>query len=602
MCGIAVIFAYNKRAKNVSLHELERINNCMVPRGPDGKGLWLSKDERLGMAHRRLAIIDPTDSGRQPMETADGQLRIVYNGEIYNYRAVRDLLSAKGYRFRTQSDTEVILHAYREYGAEVVHILRGMFAFAIWDKKRQGLFLARDPFGIKPLYYHNDGRVIRVVSQVKALIGGAGFDVAPEPAGHVGFFLWGNVPEPFTLYRNLVALQAGHTMWVDGNGPRPPVPFFSVSDEFRRAGSEDITVKPIAEILHEAVRDSVRHHLVSDVPVGLFLSAGVDSGILAALASEISPNIEAHTLAFEEFRNSDRDETPLAANVAEIYNCTHHAQWISKEDFIDELPNLLGSMDQPSIDGVNTYLVARGAARSGLKVALSGLGGDELFGSYPTFWQVPKSVSRIGIPGKVPGLGRLFRVLSAPIIRRFTSPKYAGLFEYGGRYSGAYVLRRSLFMPWELTKFLDKDMLREGWATLQPFIRLDEILTDLPTNRARVSALELTVYMRNMLLRDSDWAGMAHSLEIRVPLVDISLFRSLAPYIARPNFAPVKEDLRNVPNVALPAEVFERPKTGFGTPMQDWLGSTEKTSSNRGFRRWAMHTYLDSTQGNNILS
>src|ERR1019366_4827611 len=239
MCGIAGIFAYRDPAPPVDRDELLRIREAMIKRGPDGAGLWVSDDGRIGLAHRRLTIIDLTDGGAQPMATADGNFRIIFNGEIYNYRELRKELEAKGYRFHSASDTEVLLHLYADRGEDMVHALRGMYAFALWDERRKGLFLARDPFGIKPLYYADDGRTLRFASQVKALLCGGAITRDPEPAGHAGFFVWGSVPEPFTLYKAVRAIPAGARLWVDGGGPRGPTAFFSIAEEFAKARDEN---------------------------------------------------------------------------------------------------------------------------------------------------------------------------------------------------------------------------------------------------------------------------------------------------------------------------------------------------------------------------
>jgi len=242
--------------------------------------VWFSDDNRLGFAHRRLAIIDLTETGRQPMATADGSLIITFNGEIYNYRELRAGLENKGYRFRSSSDTEVLLYMYADRGAEMVHHLRGMYAFAIWDSRRQGLFLARDPFGIKPLYLADDGGTLRVASQVKALLAGGKIDTSPEPAGHVGFFLWGHVPEPYTLYRGVRSLPAGTSLWVEAGGRRKAQSFCSINSEIAKVShntSEPVDSSQSSQKVLEALIGSVRRHLQADVPVGVFLSAGLDS-------------------------------------------------------------------------------------------------------------------------------------------------------------------------------------------------------------------------------------------------------------------------------------------------------------------------------------
>ena len=593
MCGIVAIYAYNSDAPCVDQEELIRIRDTMQHRGPDGAGVWFSNNYRVGLAHRRLSIIDLSDSAAQPMTTEDGQYSIVFNGEIYNYLSLRQKLEARGYHFYSSSDTEVLLRLYREYGQEMVQLLRGMFAFAIWDNVRRGLFLARDHFGIKPLYIHDDGKTFRCASQVRALLAGRGFEQNVEPAGHVGFFLWGSVPEPFTFYKGLMALPAGHTLWVDEKGPEPVRCYFDVADEFIRAGTrqrEHCQRSSTHEILQHALRDTVKHHLVADVPVGVFLSAGIDSGTITALASEQAEHIDAVTLGFKEYKDTEQDEVPLASKVAQQYGCKHHIRYITRKDFEEELSLILAAMDQPTIDGVNTYFVARAASSIGLKVVLSGLGGDELLGGYPGFYQIPLLIRFARPFSLIPGFGKTFRIVTAPLLKHLTSPKYAGLFEYGTGYGGAYLLRRALFMPWELPDILDPDMVREGWERLQPVLNIGRMIQDVTGYHAKISAIELTHYMRNTLLRDSDWAGMVHSLEIRLPLVDAALFRALVPYLVNGDFI-AKRDMALTPDKPLPDEVLNRAKTGFSVPVQQWIELSGYTKKARGLRGWAALVY-----------
>src|SRR5215471_17030332 len=232
MCGIAGIYAYHYAANAVDRAELRRIRDYMAARGPDGLGEWYSQDERVGFGHRRLTIIDLSERGAQPMMSADGKLVVTFNGEIYNYRQLRASLEAKGHRFRTQTDTEVLLHLYAEKGAAMVHDLRGMFAFGLWDAEKRALLLARDPYGIKPLYYADDGWTFRFASQVKALLGGGKISRDPEPAGWVGFYLFGSVPDPYTTYAAIRAVPAGATMWIDRSGPRVPQRYFSIAETY----------------------------------------------------------------------------------------------------------------------------------------------------------------------------------------------------------------------------------------------------------------------------------------------------------------------------------------------------------------------------------
>ena len=588
MCGIAATFCYG--GGQVDRAALQRARDCMQARGPDASGYWEAGDRRVALAHRRLSIIDLSDRGAQPMANGDGSLRVIYNGEIYNYQSLRDDLEDKGYRFQSDTDTEVLLHLYAEKGREMVHDLRGMYAFALYDETREGLLMARDPHGIKPLYYADDGRALHLASQVQALRGIGTVETSKNPAGHVGFFLWGHVPEPHTLYEDIRALPAGHTCWVDRqNGVQAPRAFASVPESLRRADTAS-NGEPPRPALREALLDSVKHHLIADVDIGLFLSAGLDSATLTALASEVRGGIKTVTLGFEEFRGTPNDEVPGAERIASHYGTDHETVWVRQSDFAAAHDDFLAAMDQPTIDGANSYFVSRAAREAGLKVALSGLGGDELFGGYPSFSQIPRVVSAVGsVPGAAV-VGKGVRAVTAPVIEQMTSPKYAGLLEYGGDYGGAYLLRRGLYMPWELPDVLNPDLVREGWEMLQPRVRLQETVDGIQNKHLRVAALESSWYMRNQLLRDTDWASMTHSLEIRTPLVDWNLLQRVAPLVARHGLT--KQDMARTPDTPLPEDLLDRPKSGFFVPMREWLLSDRpEYASARGLRGWAQYVY-----------
>ena len=584
MCGIAGLFAYDSSAPPVDRDALLRMNNAMVARGPDGEGSWISENSRTGFAHRRLSIIDLTDSGAQPMQMDGGRLMITYNGEIYNFRELRAELQQQGRRFRSESDTEVLLHLYDRDGAAMVERLRGMFAFAIHDRMKQAVFLARDGFGIKPLYYANDGRTLRFASQVKALLAGGNIDTKPSAAGLAGIYVWGSVPEPWTLFDNIRSLPAGSTMWIDATGASEPVRFFDVTLELERAA--ETPEQWSWESLRDALLDTLQHHLVADVPVGAFLSAGLDSATIVALSAELQPDaLRSVTLAFEEFENTEFDEASLAERIAAHYHTSHRTQRLRGTDFHTEYRRLCTAMDQPTIDGVNTYFVSKITAETGLKVAMSGLGGDELFGGYPSFQQIPRLA---GTLGKIPGMrcaGRVFRKIAAPAIGAVKSPKYAGLFEYSTTYADVYLLRRALFMPWELPKLMGSAMARDGWEELEETTGRGGQVDGLRTPRTKITALEATWYMRHQLLRDSDWASMAHSLEIRVPLIDTVFFRRIAPMLVSET-PPGKRDMAASPVKPLPDTVINRPKTGFAVPMPDWLLKDNPAALKQGYRGW----------------
>jgi len=588
MCGIAAIF--DLTAKPVDRAGLDRMMSSMAARGPDGEGVWVAPGGSVALGHKRLAIIDPSDSGAQPMLLGGGhgdvQLAITYNGEIYNFRELRDELIAEGRVLSTQSDTEVLLHLYDRDGAEMVSKLRGMFAFAIWDESRREMFLARDPFGIKPLYYTTGNQQIRVASQVKALLAGGNIDTTANAAGHVAFQMFGYIPEPHTLYSGIMSLPAGHTLTIGPDGAGEPQAYYDVQTHLRYDQPE-ASAEVRRDRLQSALRQSVAYHLVSDVPVGIFLSAGLDSATVAGLASECAgASLDTMTLSFDELSGTPMDEAPLAEKIAALYQTRHQTRKVAGAEFHEDMDHLFSAMDQPSIDGANTYFVAKEAAGMGLKVALSGLGGDEIFGGYPSFRQVPQIANSLGwIPGLRP-MGAAFRAISASVIKRMTSPKYAGLFEYGGDFGGAYLLRRGLFMPWELPEVLDPDLVSQGMQELDVMNRLADTTQGIPTDHGKVSALELTWYMRNQLLRDSDWAGMAHSLEIRTPLVDAFLFQEIAALGAS------KQDMASAPAIPLPGDVLNRPKTGFYLPVREWLmGEQDPGALGRGYRGWARMVY-----------
>lgn len=582
MCGINGIFAYHHAADTIDRCELLATRDHMSSRGPDSAGLWISEDERLGLGHRRLSIIDLSEAGAQPMLSEDGRTVVTFNGEIYNYEEIRRKLEARGRSFRSRSDTEVLLQLYAENGEDMVHDLRGMFAFAIWDSRKRSLFLARDPYGIKPLYYSDSRGKFCFASQVKALLAGGAISREPDPAGQVGFLLWGSVPDPFTTYRGIRALPAGCSLVVDQAGGREPQRYHAIAQVYCDAEAYALETNrggPAAaarqmEATREALRDAVRHHLVADVPVGAFLSSGIDSGALVGLMRDVSQSeIRTVTIAFEEFRGKAEDEAPLAAEVARVYGTDHYTRVVTEQEFKTELPKIFEAMDQPSIDGVNTWFVSKAAHELGLKVAVSGLGGDELFGGYPSFSQIPRWVKRLGVPARVPMLGLLARhILTATgLDRQLSSPKAAGLLELGGTFAGAYMLRRGLYMPWELDALLGRDIAREGLESLRPLDRVHDAMSPSPiTAFNKIATMESSLYMRNQLLRDTDWASMAYGLEVRVPLVDATLLERVSRIGRPPAGAVPKAALALSPKTPLPDAVVRRSKTGFVVPTRSW--------------------------------
>lgn len=599
MCGINGLFAHGAGASPVDRAELVASRDWMAPRGPDGAGEWIAPDGRVGFGHRRLAIIDLTPSGAQPMHSADGALTITFNGEIYNYRELRAELERGGRRLASESDTEVLLHLYDVHGPAMLDRLVGMFAFAINDARSGRLFLARDPYGIKPLYYADRAGTFRFASQVKALWAGGQVSREADPAALVGFHILGSVPEPFTIAREVSALPAGSWMVVDADGASAPVFYHSIAGTFASAEADEIVPLPETErtsAYREALLASVRRHLVADVPVGAFLSAGIDSGALVGLMRDAGQaDIQTVTLSFEEYRGTPADEAPLAEEVARTYGTRHLTRVVTRAEFEADLPRIIEAMDQPTIDGINTWFVSKAAHELGLKVALSGVGGDELMGGYPSFRDIPRWLRLFSAPAAVPHLGATIRrgLMALGPQRLGINSKAAGMVELGGDHAGAWLLRRGLRMSWDLGEVLDSATIHEGLERLQVMDLVRRALDPMPASGFfRIATLESALYMRNQLLRDTDWAGMAHSLEIRTPLADSQLLADaarLGPPV--PGTMP-KSELAFAPATPLPAAVVNRGKTGFSIPVGNWIRGDKSPAKGvpmAGMRDWAGH-------------
>lgn len=574
MCGINGIFAYSTQAPAVDPDEVKLTRDAMKARGPDGAGLWMTDDRRLGLGHRRLAIIDLTEAGAQPMHSADRRYTVTFNGEIYNYPQLRKELENAGVLFHSHSDTEVLLHLYRRDGPAMVEKLRGMFAFALWDTHASTLFLARDPHGIKPLYYADDGKTFRFASQVSALKAGKQVYCTPDTGGVVGFLLWGSVPEPFTLQRGIRMLPAGSTLQVARTGATRPKRYWDFAGIMQRATQRADAIPGGSErdYLREHLLQSVKSHLLADVPVGAFLSAGLDSSTLVGLAREAAAApLQTLTLSFDEFVGKGTDECPLAAAVAQQLDVRHQCIRLAGGELDHELDQFFAAMDQPTVDGINTWLVSRAAVLAGLKVALSGLGGDELLGGYASFHQVPtlmKQATRSPWRHAAPA----YRYLHSLLGPRLKWPANdAGIPQYGSTPEGAYQLSKGAFMPWELSDVLNRDALQEGLRALAAEdAALQDDISGLNAFQ-QVAYLESVRYMRNQLLRDSDWVSMAHSLEIRVPFVDSALTEAVIGLAASKRLGDGKSMLPQVLAGPLPDSVLNRPKTGFTVPTWRWL-------------------------------
>jgi asparagine synthase (glutamine-hydrolysing) len=552
----------------------------MNPRGPDAEGLWADSGVVLG--HRRLAILDLDARANQPMVSADDRYVIVFNGEIYNFRELRRELKAEGVAFRTTSDTEVLLAMFASEGERMLPRLRGMFAFAIWDTQSRELFLARDPYGIKPLYYTPTKDGLLFASQVKALLASGRVSSDREPAGLAGFYLWGSVPEPWSLYRDVFALPAGHWLRVRAGVPDSPMCWYDIRQHWRGQAKSLSPQSPPAngrggsslqEHVRQAVTDSVRAHLVADVPVNVFLSGGIDSAVLAGLVSGLGAQVEGITIGFDEFAGLPEDEVPTASAIAAHYGLPHFVRRVSRAEFEQDIPRILDAMDQPSIDGVNTWFASKAAAERGYKVVLSGVGGDELFCGYSSFRQLQRTAVMGRVIASIPGARALLGAPCAYLAKSLGKPKLAAVPAFMDSLEGAYFLRRGLFLPEELPALMGVDMAREGLARLggsPPGMTR----ADARDGTAAVGLLESTHYLRNQLLRDGDWASMEYSLELRTPLVDVKLLATLGPYVSGFADGAGKAMLALSPAKPLPESIINRPKSGFGLPIAQWFSES----------------------------
>lgn len=583
MCGIAGQFG------TTSASFSETALGALRHRGPDGSGTW--KSGKTTLVHTRLAILDLSDAGRQPMtwESRTASVSqppspaqiyaIVFNGEIYNYRDLRDELEHKGEIFASGSDTEVLLRLLVHEGAACLPKLAGMFAFAFWDESSSSALLARDALGIKPLYYREQGGGLSFSSEAHVL---SNENDRTDATALRDFFLWGSVPEPATLNEAVRQVPAGHFLeWKDGGSVltkwhrsswwgdernRNGILGCKLGGDGSREGQKSKSgrspdLNSPAALTRLELRASVQRHLVSDVPVGIFLSGGIDSTVILALTRELlGPTADIRTFSIG-FDILALDESGLARRTADHFQ-TRHTEWsVTEEEGVAEIPAYLDAVDQPTIDGFNTWCVSKLVRREGVKVALSGLGGDEIFAGYSSFSSVPLFQQAFH------GLGP-FRPAAAWVLAHWDpgSPmrRMREFLLGNGTWLEAYHAQRGIFTATEADAM---SFAMTGRKASPP----DWDAGKMPDKaREIVSYLELTRYLRNQLLRDSDVFSMAHGLELRVPFVDATLLDSLQSIPARVRLRPGKQLLvEAIPE--LPDWIKNQPKKGFYFPFQDWL-------------------------------
>jgi asparagine synthase (glutamine-hydrolysing) len=592
MCGIFGIIARNAP---VPREVLERATQSLAHRGPDDSGTIILQDSagkniEVGLGNRRLAIIDLSPLGHQPMNDPATGNWIVYNGEIYNFREVRAKLERAGLEFGSASDTEVILKAYAHWGEKCLAQFRGMFAFAIWDVRSHSLFVARDPMGVKPLYYYISDRYFMFSSEVRTLLGTGLVRRVVDPAGLINYLTFGSLYDPNTLVDGISSLPPGCFLtW--GEGQLQQIQYWDLADPASQGCTDACdsgnTRTTLETELPEKLDESVRLQLVSDVPVGVFLSGGIDSSSLVGILSRNGVRPSTFSIVFRE---ADYSEAKYSRAIARKFRTDHHEITVSQADFFAAIAPAIHAMDMPTIDGINTYFVAQKTRAAGVKVALSGLGGDEMFGGYSSFSSVPRMERFANMSGRIPEAirGPLVSMLAVVTPSSDQNRKLAALGRNGAGIIHPYFVSRMLFTPEQL-----RELLPEMKPDSNAFQRAEEPLNESygramrldPVNR--VSYLEARCYMLNTLLRDSDFMSMAHSLEVRVPLIDHQLARALfaVPGSWKLDARTPKPLLVRALGGQLPDEIVHRPKRGFTLPFEHWLRDALRPVLEESFRK-----------------
>ncbi|HTN20019.1 MAG TPA: asparagine synthase (glutamine-hydrolyzing) [Pelobium sp.] len=563
MCRIAGI-VHPFFLKDALHHNIRKMCDLQAHGGPDGEGYFVDEEANLALGHRRLSLIDLSHLGHQPMQYQ--HLHISFNGEIYNFQEIKADLLAKGHVFQSHSDTEVILHAYAEWGTGCFKRFNGMFALAIYDQRAKKLMLARDVAGIKPLYYFQQQNQFIFASEVKAFAT-SGLIIDEDPNWKIYFLSFGFIPEPHTTLKNVKSLAPGQVLIYDLRSYQSQIETFEKL-EFSSGLTNE---KEVEQLIHTTLSDAVKRHLISDAPIGVFLSGGIDSSIISLLAAQnAKQQIQTLSVSFNE---NAYDESFYQKIIQEKINSRHTHYIITKKEYLEALPQLQNAFDQPSNDAVNSWFISRCAKQNGLKAVLSGLGGDELFGGYPSFKRIDTAIALRKLPL------RIFNI--ADHLHDDKLKKL--LFLKEERTYADYLFLRGFYTPRTISKLLDAT---EG--------EIHEALGNLKYNSPRnqiapknyVSWLEQNIYMRSQLLRDTDYMSMQHGVEVRVPFLDkefLKLVHRIDPLIKFKGDLP-KQLLVNSFKDILPVEVYQRKKMGFTFPFQEW------NKSHPGINKIALHS------------
>ncbi len=531
--------------------------NILKHGGPDDEGYYSCAGQHLVLGHRRLALIDLSPGGHQPKSYMGERYWISYNGELYNYLELKEELKAAGYQFTSASDTEVILAAFAAWGTNAFGRFNGMFALALWDNETATIYLARDASGIKPLYYAVTKEGLAFASELRGFAP-LGYLQKENANWPVYLLAYGHLPEPVTTLQDVKPLQKGTVLRyrvADGKWDIESFASYSYSEEIASRGEATSLIKT-------CLQKAVQRHLLSDAPVGVFLSGGLDSGIVATLAQKYhTSTLKTLSIIFEDEKYSERRYQDL---LLRQLDCSNWQGVLSEKEFQEKLPSIIDAMDLPGCDGVNTWFISKYARESGLKAVLSGIGGDELFGGYPSFSRI-NAVKKIE---KIPSA-----LLKAGRYSGSKKTRRLGYLSLGGA-KGFYLFLRGQFIPSSIAQQLGASE-KEVWSILEEQPELNDIGQLSPGNQA--SWIEMNLYMQNQLLRDSDVMSMAHGIEIRVPFLDrefVSLAMSIRSAVKYSGVLPKQLLIDTFKNV-LPEPIWNRPKMGFTFPFAEWMGKNE---------------------------
>ncbi|HMB17661.1 MAG TPA: asparagine synthase (glutamine-hydrolyzing) [Candidatus Paceibacterota bacterium] len=581
MCGITGVYHFNNDEKTTK-ETVDKMRDTLAHRGPDGKGTFVSKDKKVGLGHRRLSIIDLSEKGAQPMTDEKEEIQIVYNGEVYNFKEIRKDLKNLGYDFKSETDTEVIMKSYQEWGVDCVKKFNGMFAFAIWDKEKERIFTARDHVGIKPFYYSVENGTFLFGSEIKAVLANPGFEKRFAEENVSYYLTFASLPAPYTLFESVKKLPAAHWMIVDKNGVQQKEYWNPLeNNRYPKDESEEYYVNEIRRIL----KDSIEKQMVSDVPFGCFLSGGIDSSTNAALMSEaLGEPVETFTIAARGY-GEKYNELNYARKIVDMLGAKSHEITVNHDDLIKFLPKYAKYFDDPNGDQIDflVYYISKLIKDSGVIVAQVGEGSDEIFAGYDSYILAVNLYNKIWkYAEKMP---KFLKKIPHGILKLFSSPKFDFAKEYARRLKDEqkpYWGNAVPFAPTDKEKLFKKEYkeklkknheYKEIESYYQDVIKIDPKADFLE----KMMYLELKMRLPEVLLMRADKMAMAHSVETRVPFLDKRLIELAIriPQSLKIKNGNGKRMLKKAVKGIIPDEIINREKKGFSGPMSEWLKKPE---------------------------